>query len=147
MNQPRLTEVGRRSLEERLRRLEHERIPALEADAFAGDPAVVVALSAAKEEAEELRRTLVSAVSLADAPHDPDRVEVGDTVTIRPVGGGELERYTIVGDLEARVDDERISENAPMGTALLGRHIGEDVEVRAPGGVTRWLVTGIERQS
>jgi transcription elongation factor GreA len=88
---------------------------------------------------------LASAASLSDVPHDPETVELGDTVSVRPSDGGNPERYTIVGGLEARLDEERISERSPPGTALLGERVGDEVEVKAPGGVNRWRVTAIER--
>ena len=145
MDKPRLTERGRRSLTERLRRLEDERIPALERDALAtGDAAVTAALATAREEADDLRRTLAQAAPLEEASRTPGVVELGDTVTIRPEGGGPEERYTVVGELEARVDDAWISEESPMGIALLGGRPGDVVEVRAPGGAARYAIVAIE---
>lgn len=146
MDQPRLSERARRSLEERLQQLEDERIPALERDLLeTGDASAEVALSVAKEELDRLRQTLSSATALEDEPHDPTVAELGDTVAIRREASAEEDRFTLVGALEARVDDTWISVESPLGAALLNRRSGEVVEVETPDGVARYTIVGITR--
>ena len=48
--------------------------------------------------------------------HDPSLVELGDTVTVREEGSADLERFTIVGKLEARLDSTWISVESPLGS-------------------------------
>ena len=68
-----------------------------------------------------------------NAHQDPTIVEVGDTVTIQEEGG-EPEQYTIVGAAEANPREGKISNESPLGKALLNHHPGDIVTVEAPGG-------------
>lgn len=60
-------------------------------------------------------------------------VEVGATVTIRE-GDNEPEVYTVVGRAEANPREGRISNESPLGRALMDHRAGESVRVEAPGG-------------
>ena len=60
-------------------------------------------------------------------------VRLGSTVMVL-TEDGEQEEYTIVGSLEANPDEGKISNESAVGKALLGRRVGEKVEVNAPGG-------------
>ncbi len=62
-----------------------------------------------------------------------DAVQVGSTVTIQE-DGSEEETYTIVGAAEANPRQGKISNESPMGRALLNRRIGDDVQVETPDG-------------
>jgi transcription elongation factor GreA len=60
-------------------------------------------------------------------------VEVGATVTIQE-GKNEPESYTVVGRAEANPREGRISNESPLGRALMDHRAGESVRVEAPGG-------------
>ena len=62
-----------------------------------------------------------------------DVVQVGTTVTVKE-NGNEPEIYTIVGPAEANPRCGKISNESPLGRALIDRREGEKVEVEAPGG-------------
>ena len=146
MDRARLSQEARRLLEMRLEALEVERLPQLEREAASsGDAAIVAALRASRDEATRVRKGPRSATPLEEAEHDPDVVDLGDTVTVRREGSVDREHFTIVGELESRLDDSWVSTEAPLGSALLGAHVGESVEVSTPGGVTRYDVLRIER--
>ena len=66
-------------------------------------------------------------------PDDPEVVELGEAVTIR-LDGAPSERYVIVHPSEAAVGTGRAPSHSPLGRALLGRRVGDEVEVPAPGG-------------
>lgn len=145
MERPRLSGEARRSLEERLRILEKERIPRLERElAASGDPSTFAALHATREESALVQQTLSAAVSLEELPHDPTVVELGDRVTVRRAGSSTQDRFTLVGELEARLDDSWVSVESPLGSALLGSRVGEAVEVSSPGGRASYEVLEIE---
>lgn len=74
------------------------------------------------------------------------RPVLGDTVTIHLTNGAP-ETYIIVHPLEAPVDDRRISVESPLATALLGRHVGDDVEVSVPGGSYRCTILSAQRNN
>jgi transcription elongation factor GreA len=72
-----------------------------------------------------------------------DHVDIGTLVTIREQGCTDEECYLIVGSAEADPAEGRISNVSPMGRALLGKAIGDQVVVRSPGGDLRFEVLGI----
>ena len=73
-----------------------------------------------------------------------DVVGIGTTVTIRDVEFDEKETYMIVGSTEADPDAAKISNESPVGAALLGRRVGDMVEVHAPAGVLQYEVLEIK---
>jgi transcription elongation factor GreA len=70
----------------------------------------------------------------------PDQVTVGSTVRVKDVGTGEEMTYMIVGTAEADPARARISNESPVGRALLGRRPGDVVEVAAPAGRIRYRI-------
>jgi transcription elongation factor GreA len=62
-----------------------------------------------------------------------DVVQVGSTITISEDGAA-AEKYTIVGAAEANPREGKISNESPIGKAVLNHHSGETVNVEAPGG-------------
>jgi transcription elongation factor GreA len=58
---------------------------------------------------------------------------MGSTVVIRE-NGTPMETYTIVGSAEANPREGLISDESPLGKALIGRSAGEDIEIETPGG-------------
>ena len=75
-------------------------------------------------------------------PHD--FVRVGDWVTVIEDGYDDEERYHLVGAAEADPTKGRISNESPLGKALLGTKVGEQVTVNAPNGLIEFRVVGIE---
>lgn len=145
-DRPRLSAHARRSLEERLTELEDERIPRLEREfAATHDPLAETALKYTRDEAKRVGEALATASPLEDEPHDPTIVELGDSVTIRGESQATRERFTLVGELEARMDETWISARAPLGAALLGSSVGQLVTVQTPDGEQRFEVLSIER--
>ncbi|HXF81255.1 MAG TPA: transcription elongation factor GreA [bacterium] len=72
-----------------------------------------------------------------------DMITVGATVLVKDLASGEEIRYTIVGSAEADPDQDRISNESPVGRALLGRRAGETVDVTVPAGKLRYRVLKI----
>ena len=66
-------------------------------------------------------------------PEDPGIVELGDEVVVE-FANDDTERYLVVDPIEAPLDDLRISVESPLAQALIGRRVGEQVEVNAPAG-------------
>ncbi|MCZ7668682.1 MAG: GreA/GreB family elongation factor [Chloroflexi bacterium] len=71
-------------------------------------------------------------------------MRVGDHVTIVEVGYDEEETYFLVGAAEADPTEGRISNESPLGEALLGTKAGEIVRIKAPRGVTEFRVVRID---
>lgn len=74
-----------------------------------------------------------------------DTVSVGSKVVIREVESGEEETYMIVGSMEADPDEGRISNESPIGAALIGHAAGNIVQVHAPAGVFQYELVEILR--
>src|SRR5829696_1441651 len=72
-----------------------------------------------------------------------DKVVFGATVTLLDEDEKKV-RYQLVGQTEADAKDGRISYNSPLGRALIGRQVGEDVEVSAPSGDRYYQIKKIE---
>ena len=68
-----------------------------------------------------------------------DVVRVGVTVNVKDEGTGSSEKYTIVGSAEASPADKKLSNESPVGKALMGRKKGDSVEVSLPSGRKRTL--------
>ncbi len=72
-----------------------------------------------------------------------EKVVFGATVSLLDEDGKKI-RYQLVGQVEADAKVGRISFNSPLGRALIGREVGEDVEVSAPGGDKYYQIKKIE---
>lgn len=87
-----------------------------------------------------IEATLRDAV-IIERPADTGRVSLGSHVTIEGPDGSET--YAIVGPAEAKPSEGRISDLSPIGRALIGRHVGDEVSIGAPGGAYVVRVTAI----
>ncbi len=74
-----------------------------------------------------------------------DKVSIGTTVQVEDLEFNETVEYTIVGSAEADPYDLKISNDSPVGRALLGKEIGDVVEVQIPDGITRYKVLNIQK--
>lgn len=72
-----------------------------------------------------------------------DEIGIGSTVVIRDIEFDEEETYTIVGSTEADPDSNKISNESPVGLALIGKTAGETIQVHAPAGVIQYEIVKI----
>ena len=84
----------------------------------------------------ELEQTIKNAVVIDESELSVDTVSVGTHVTIQMDGEDETEEYDIVGRTEAAPLNGKISDESPVGHALLGRAVGAKTEVLLPTGHT-----------
>ncbi len=92
---------------------------------------------------KELEILLATARVIQETPTH-EIVQVGSTVTIKEEGSRHAEAYTIVGAAEANPEQGRISNESPLGKALLGHKAGEKVTVEAPAGEFRVHISKVE---
>lgn len=93
---------------------------------------------------QELEDILKNYQIINDNNGDPhDSVRVGDWITVSEEGFDDDERYLLVGAAEADPANGRISNESPLGVALLGKKVGEIVRVNAPNGVLEFRVVKI----
>jgi len=72
-----------------------------------------------------------------------DRIVFGVTVDLDDVDGGETVSYKIVGTDEADVKHGLVSVTSPIGRALVGRELGDEIQVKAPGGLRKYVVSAV----
>lgn len=148
-----LTQEGRRRLEEELEYLRTVRraevAERIRAAKEGGDIMENVAYDYAKEEQafvegriQALETMLKKATIIEGGP--TDTVELGACVTVMEQGGETLETYQIVGSVEADPGRGRISNESPMGKALLGHRVGDKVAVSTPEGVLHFQIISIK---
>ncbi len=89
-------------------------------------------------------RTMLSRVAVIEEEDDgpQEEVHIGSEVVIQE-DGASRERYVIVGDAEASPLEGRISNESPLGRALLGQRVGDEVSVSAPAGTLSFRVVKI----
>lgn len=76
---------------------------------------------------------------------DTKNVTIGSIVVLEDAGTGEEEEYTIVGSAEADPFKHKISNESPVGKALLGKSKGDVVEINVPDGVIKYRVVDIKK--
>ncbi len=72
-----------------------------------------------------------------------DKVSVGTTVTINYIDDDETEEYRIVGSLEADPLNNKISNESPIGVAIMNRKVGDVIDVESPTGSYKVKITEI----
>lgn len=94
---------------------------------------------------EELEKILKNAEVVVEDEVDLDRINIGCRVLIKDLEFDEELEYKIVGSTEANSLKGKISNESPVGKALIGAKKGETVEVETPAGVLRYEVLEIQR--
>lgn len=72
-----------------------------------------------------------------------DKIVFGATVTVIDVDTEEEFTYRIVGEDEANISDGKISNTSPMARALIGKRVGDEAEVSAPGGARVYEISDL----
>lgn len=148
--QHQLTESGLEELRQELDELKQRRVDVadrLRAAKQEGDLSENADYTAALEEQEyvegrinEIEDIILNA-SVISTPKTKDAVELGNTVELKD--DGQTYTYTVVGSLESDPVAGKISEESPIGQALLGAKTGDKVEINTPGGHRTCEVTKI----
>ena len=108
--------------------------------------------SAKKEEAHvygriaELEELLRTATFVDDTAVSTDTVAVGTVVRVLDEEFNEEDEYTLVGFTEADPTKLFISQESPIGEALVGKCVGDRVDVKTPGGIVKMKVLSIRKR-
>lgn len=86
---------------------------------------------------------IIQNAEIIEETHDHLHVQLGSTVTVLN-HKGEKEHFTIVGSAEADPRNGRISNESPVGIALLDKNVGDEVQVQAPAGTLRWTIVSVD---
>lgn len=149
-----ITEEGKKEKEERLKYLKNvKRLEVLDKLKVArdfGDLSENSEYDAAKKEQsiveteiasieETLRKaTIVSSVGL-----NKDQVNVGNTVRVYDMDFQEEDTYKVVGVIESNPDKNFVSNESPIGSALLGKKVGDIASFETPGGTVQLKILKI----
>lgn len=99
----------------------------------------------AEQDKNEARITeiqhILQNVEVIKAPRGAAKVQLGSTVKLK--GGGKAKEFQVVGTVEADPLNGKISDESPIGQALLGKKVGEDVEIQTPAETTKYKVVSI----
>ena len=147
-----LTKEGYEALQKELKELKeskrHIAVERLQKARAMGDLSENSEYTAAKEDLalvegriQELQ-VILKDVEISDPHAAAQLVELGNTVIVEH--NGEKNEFHIVGEFEADPLNKKLSQTSPIGKALLGRRIGEIVEVQVPAGPTSYKILDIK---
>lgn len=81
-------------------------------------------------------------VKVIESPNNKTQVELGNTVVLK--SNGTSRELTIVGSVEANPTANKVSDESPIGQALLGKKVKDEVEIKTPSGTTLYTVKEIK---
>ena len=93
----------------------------------------------------ELENKLRYAKIIDESEIDTKTVQVGNTVKVLDIEFNEEVSYTIVGSTEVNLAENKISNESPIGKALLGAKKNQVVEVQAPAGIMKYKILSITK--
>lgn len=91
----------------------------------------------------EVEQMLKNATVLDESGITTDAISVGSVITIKHTKLGRVDTYKIVGSTEAAPLQKKISDESPVGKAMIGHRVGDLVEVEAPSGIIVYEVLEI----
>lgn len=148
-----LTAKGLQDLKDEYKRLvdkdRPEIVSRLTAAREMGDLSENAEYTAAREELtfidgriEELEMLLKQVQIISDEKHSSSGVDLGSKVVVKIKGKEEV--FRVVGEWEADPAERKISHESPLGKALLGKSVGEEIEVDAPAGKMVYTIVSID---
>ncbi|QOV19290.1 transcription elongation factor GreA [Blautia liquoris] len=94
---------------------------------------------------EEIEKILKNAEVVMDDEISSDKINVGCTVGVKDLEYDEDMLFNIVGSTEANSLQNKISNESPVGKALMGAKVGDVVDVESPVGIMKYKVLSIEK--
>lgn len=98
-----------------------------------------------EDEIARLTKVISTAVVVSDSEISTDKVSVGITVKLEDVNTGDIFEYSIVGAEEADPYEDKISNESPVGAALMGATVGAVLDIEVPMGMLKYKVLEIKR--
>jgi len=137
----RLQKVQRREVAERIR--DSKQFGDLTENAEYEDAKTEQAL--VEGQISEIRRVLQVAQVLLDEDIPTDHVGIGSIVKMTNLDTDDDWELTLVSSVEADPDNDMISDESPMGEALVGKHVGDVARIYAPNGVLNYRIESIRK--
>lgn len=94
-----------------------------------------------------LENMLKNAKVIDDDDIKTDSVSIGSVVKVRDLQYNDELEFSIVGSAEAEPSQMKISNEAPIGKGLLGKKVGDKVEIQVPDGTTTYEILAISRHA
>lgn len=144
-----LTQEGIAELEAELRDLIGERGPVAERIKTArefGDLSENAEYQSARQEQEKLEARIAEVehilqnAELISKPKSEGKVVLGSNVTLK---NGNVRKFQVVGTLEADPLEGKISDESPLGQAVLGKKVGDKVEIKTPAETSLYTITQV----
>ena len=98
-----------------------------------------------EQEIAELELKIRNAKIINEKEIDLETVQIGNIVKVHDIEFDEDISYTIVGSTEVSLAENKISNESPLGKALLGAKIGDTVEVNAPAGIIKYKILDLKK--
>ncbi|MCW1908272.1 MAG: transcription elongation factor GreA [Candidatus Saccharibacteria bacterium] len=145
-----MTREGEQELREELEQLVAQRGPMAERIKLArefGDLAENAEYSSARQEQEKVEARIAEIehilqnVEIIKTPKSDSKVQLGSKVTLK--NDGKTKEFQVVGTVEADPLNGKISDESPIGRALMGKKEGEDVEIVTPVDTTVYKIADI----
>lgn len=95
----------------------------------------------------ELKGILNNCLVIEESDIRTDLIGIGSVATVKDLDAGDEWEFTMVGSFEADPEEDRISNESPIGDALFGKAVGDEVSVKTPAGDVRLKVLAIKRPS
>ena len=93
----------------------------------------------------EIEQTLAHAQVIDDDDISTEKVGIGTTVKILDVEMDEEMEFKMVGTKEADIDSGKMSDESPIGRAIMNREVGEEVTVETPSGEVKMKILEIRK--
>ena len=93
----------------------------------------------------ELEKTLANAVIVDENELSTDTVNVGNKVVLQNKGTKQKLTVTLVSGNEINIKEMKISDESPVGKAIIGHKVGETVEAETPAGVVKYKIVEIDK--
>ena len=93
----------------------------------------------------EIEQTLAHAQVIDDEDVSTEKVGIGTTVKILDMEMNDEMEFKVVGTKEADISSGKMSDESPIGAAIMGHEVGEEVEVETPSGVVGFKILEIRK--
>lgn len=147
-----LTKEGVAELKKELAELIAQRGPVAERIRTArefGDLAENAEYSSAREEQEKVEgriaeiENILQNVDVIKKPANDSKVRLGSGVKLKSKQGGKMKEFQVVGTVEADPLNGKISDESPIGKALIGQKVGDAVEIQTPSETATYKIVDI----
>ena len=93
----------------------------------------------------KLKNVVASARIIDESQLDVSKILIHSKIKIKNITNGMEFSYTLVADSESDIKNGKLSVNSPIGKGLLGKELGDNVEIKVPNGIMKFEVTQVTR--